>query len=93
MSKRRALVLWSDIICEFLMGLISKVRKNNISVKEQELKFKKHNKHQKSCRCFLSHLESKINPIQWNFFFHHSWQNGSFENCSSQAKSEKQNDN
>jgi len=26
------------IVCEFLMGLISKVGKNNIDVKEQELK-------------------------------------------------------
>jgi hypothetical protein len=42
------------------MGLISKVRKNNIGVKEQELKLKKHNKHQKSCRCFYHTWKAKL---------------------------------
>jgi hypothetical protein len=37
-------------VCESLKGLISKVRKNNVSVKEHELKLKRHNNHQESCR-------------------------------------------
>jgi hypothetical protein len=49
------------------MGLISKVGKNNISVKEQELKLKKHNKHQKSCRCFYHTWKTK--SIQSNEFY------------------------
>jgi len=37
-------------ICESLKDLISKVKKNNASAKEHELKLKRHNNHKKSCR-------------------------------------------
>jgi hypothetical protein len=33
------------IVCKFLKDLISKVGKNNVGGKEQELKLKRHNKH------------------------------------------------
>jgi len=47
------------IICESLKDLISKVGKNNASAKEHELKMKRHNKHQESCRHLYDSWKSK----------------------------------
>jgi ATP-dependent phosphoenolpyruvate carboxykinase len=51
------------------MGLISKVGKNNIGVKEQELKLKKHNKHQISCMCFYHIWKAKSIQSNENILF------------------------
>jgi hypothetical protein len=40
------------IICDSLKDLLSKARKNNPNVKEYEMKLRKHNIHQESCRHF-----------------------------------------
>jgi hypothetical protein len=47
--KRRSIFV-ECAVCESLKDLMSKARKNNPSVKEHEIKLKKHKIHQKSCR-------------------------------------------
>ncbi len=49
--RKRGFVFAKCIVCESLKDFISKVRKNNPSVKEHEFKLKKHNIHQESCKC------------------------------------------
>jgi hypothetical protein len=46
-------------ICESLKDLISKVGKNNVSANKHELKLKRHNKHQESCKCFYHGWKTK----------------------------------
>ncbi len=48
---KRGFVFSKCIVCESLKDFISKVGKNNPSVKEHEFKLKKHNIHQESCQC------------------------------------------
>ncbi len=47
---KRGFVFAKCTVCESLKDFISKVRKNNPSVKEHEIKLKKHNIHQESCQ-------------------------------------------
>jgi hypothetical protein len=42
---KKGFIFAKCIICESLKDLISKVGKNNLCVKEHEIKFKKHNIH------------------------------------------------
>jgi hypothetical protein len=50
MCEKREYVFANCIVCESLMNLISKARKNNPCAKEHEIKLKKHNIHQESYR-------------------------------------------
>ncbi len=47
---KRGFVFAKCTVCESLKDFISKVGKNNPSVKEHEIKLKKHNIHQESCQ-------------------------------------------
>jgi hypothetical protein len=46
-------------VCESLKDLISKVRKNNLNVNKHEIKLKKHNICQESCRCLYHTWKAK----------------------------------
>jgi hypothetical protein len=46
-------------ICKSLKDLMSKVGKNNANAKEHELKLKRHNKHEESCKCFYHSWKTK----------------------------------
>jgi hypothetical protein len=55
-----------------LKDLISKVGKKNASGKEHELKLKKHNKHQESCKKFYHNWKAETSQSKEEFFVHHS---------------------
>ncbi len=62
--RKRGSTFAKCIVCESLKDLISKVGKNNASAKDHELKLKKHNKHQESCKhlyhsCKAESIQSK----------------------------------
>jgi len=57
--QKRGSTFAKCIICEYLKDLISKVGKNNDSAKEHELKLKRHNKHQKSCKHLYHNWKAK----------------------------------
>jgi len=57
------------IICESLKDLISKVGKNSSSAKEHELKLKRHNKHQESCRHLYNSWKSESIQSKEQFLY------------------------
>jgi len=62
--RKRGSTFAKCIVCKSLKDSISKVGKNNASAKDHELKLKKHNKHQESCRhlyhsCKAESIQSK----------------------------------
>jgi hypothetical protein len=52
--------------------LISKVGNNNASGKEHELKLKRHNKHQESCKRLYHNWKAETSQSKEEFFVHHS---------------------
>jgi hypothetical protein len=57
--RKRSSTFAKFTICEYLKDLISKVGKNSDSAKEHELKLKRHNKHQKSCKNLYHNWKAK----------------------------------
>jgi hypothetical protein len=57
--RKKGLTSIKCTVCESLKDLISKVGKNSANVKEHELKLKRHNKHEKSCRCLYHSWKTK----------------------------------
>jgi len=49
--RKRGSFFTKCIVCESLKDLIFKAGKNNLNVKEHEIKLKKHTIHQESCQC------------------------------------------
>jgi len=55
------------IIYESLKDLISKAGKNSVNVKEHELKLKRHNKHEESCKCLYHSWKAKSIQLKEEF--------------------------
>ncbi len=59
------------IVCKSLKDLISKVGKNNANAKGHELKLKRHNKHQESCKRLYHSWKVESIQLKRSFCVYH----------------------